>query len=273
MIGVLIVFFTIVQSLIGSPHLFQSPRSWWKIILVCATVLLGIVAGYNEFHSSKAQEQSRSTIDSLQGESGALNRNLDSLRSENRDAHEDFFYKLADHDKNTIELLAKYGYEMDSMSNRITRISTSTETLPTLAILNKPKINIKEGDRQIVYVLRSLNSDSYLIDGFYVIINIHDYNGAQAIDKPEKESNISLNSSTILPKNASIEKTFFVDRSTSSTHFVLAIEYLYKSKGDKIQSPLIKLYEMDGSSFVELYNDSYKGFYKELKASNLIIGN
>lgn len=118
-----------------------------------------------------------------------------------------------------------------------------------------PKIDSVNGERLFSYSLRAINADAHLVDYYYVVMNTDDY--GVKIDSPQILSGGNMNFTTIIIPNEPREMMIFIERRRKvNKNFFIAMEFTYKSKGNKIQTPLRKVYEVYGNQKVREV-DSY----------------
>ena len=211
-----------------------------------------IIAAIEAYNSSSKADRQYGMIyaDSIQ---------LVEFRTENRTLNDTHSIALAKHDINTIEILAKYGLKVDTLSGTIEKINASIvkELPPTLAILQVPTIKTTNNEKNLIIDLYSLNSDSHILDFKIITINVKKFNGDISVykktaifDTPHVSPSRCINFTTIVPsaKQDGVpiptnESMWFLDRNPNlKDTFILAVEAIYKSKGNKIQTPLRKVY-------------------------------
>ena len=167
-----VIIFALLLVLIEKPHLFKKPINIGKVTLLVLILGAAVANAVKEWKNNEQQDHANKVIDSLSGASKTLEKQLSALRDENTTAHEKHADSLSSYHYRTIEILAKYGYKVDSLNDVLTKLSDKVikEIPPTLAILNTPKIEFlyDKKERVFSYTITSLNSDVHLLDYYYV---------------------------------------------------------------------------------------------------------
>jgi hypothetical protein len=267
MVTAAIVICALVYAFFDKPHLLQKPIKADKIIIIAVLILTAGLSYTKEYFNQVQQDKDSTVIDSLQGESKALLRQVDTLRSDNKIALKEYTSGLLGYHTYTTELLARYGIKVDTLTNTIRRLnnSGSKEVLPTLAIFETPEIGNTNGETVFVYELESINSETHLISYDYTLINPKDGKTNGEIDEPIKFGGASMNLTTIIAPTDRRNMSIFMNRDIKfKNDCYLAMEFKYQSKGNIEQPPLRKVYyihnnktkvsEVTSETFVEISN-------------------
>jgi hypothetical protein len=263
MITIAWVFCAFVYALFEKREIFQRPRKLEKISFLVLLVITSIFSYVKEHSSDVQHDRAEHKIDILQGESLSQSKLIDSLRGDNRSASE----QLAAHDRHTIKLLAQYGLQMDSVKDAFVH----TETPPTLAILNLPTIDTAHNNRDLKYNLQSLNADAHLLYCYYVFINLipsKSKQGMATLDTPYVATETGINFTHIIPPNSELMVTYSLNGVPKvNDEFFMAMEFGYKSKGNRPQTPVRKVYRIIKSKGIiyEADNDVFVSVSKHLK--------
>ena len=251
MIGLLLSVIGFLISYFGITHddvkpYFRNKYIKWSIYLIFALsaifdIAKSVVDGRDTTKMQNTIACDSKKIDSLNGASKALTIQIDSFRGENRELNLAHSIALARHDSNTIDILAKYGYKVDSFNNTLAKLKdkVNKEIPPSLTILDKPTLFVKDtsGVKQsgLTFVLYSLNADSHITNAFYTIINIKNN---QLADTPFCDLFRGFNYTQIIPAGVPLQVYLpFAFRFFCTDTFVIALNFDYKSKGDKQQTP------------------------------------
>ncbi len=250
MIGIIIVLFTLILTVLEKPQILKRPYKLEKKIFLALLFATAIFSSYKEFTNDAAQTKANTIIDSLQSKTIILRELLDSSRVENKTAHIESMDSLARYQYNLTDLLAHYKLKVDTFQNKIREISKSAKELPpTLTIFSPPKFDSLKNEIIISYNLHSLNADSHLLDYIYTIINIKKERDSLSFWGVPIVYPGTSNFTTILPANKDYPLNFFIQRikarDTVTNTFYIAMEFWYKSKGNKRQTPLRKVYRLD----------------------------
>jgi hypothetical protein len=198
--------------------------------------------GIGNIHlTRKAENRSHYVADSTK-------RADDSLRNLTTKEYED---SLKSYHNYTTELLARYGLKVDTLTNTVNKFDTSIqkETPPTLAILGGLYFDSSSTtkEKRLSYNLNALNADVHLLGYRYFILNVKRIELKDIIfDGPPIPTPGMMNFTTIIPAGGSQAVSWFVDRIKGAgmlrDTFFLAMDFIYKSKGNKVQTPLRKVY-------------------------------
>jgi hypothetical protein len=236
-----LILFTLIYAFFEKPQLFQRPLKAEKIIL-SLLLLITSVCSYVKEHASDVQhDEAKKTIDSLQGEERFLLTQIDTLRKDNKIAESQYSEQVLGYHKYTMQLLAQYGLKVDTLTKTV----DNKETPPTLTISALPLIDTLNKEHEFVYKLRALNANAHILGYYYVLINKHEIDGSYTIDTPYVFGGGSMNFTSIIVPNELAAISIFLDRPAADNCY-LAMEFIYKSKGNKEQTPLRKIYEISG---------------------------
>jgi hypothetical protein len=129
------------------------------------------------------------------------------------------------------------------------------ETPPTLTIpdlgFQKYSADPKNNESVITYQLNALDANVHLLDYYYVIMNTKGNIFGKLVEFVGEPmlSLGTMNFTTIIPAGEKRPMAFFVDRVKAmdkvTDTFLLAMEFVYKSKLNKIQTPLRKVFIVD----------------------------
>jgi hypothetical protein len=170
MIGGIIIIFTLILAFFEKPHLFKKPIKTEKVIIIViiiGTAIFSIVKDRFEEDEQDANaliiRSSAKTIDSLKSNSdiqkGLIVRQsilIDSLRSENKTAAQEYQDSLKNYHYNTIALLAKYGLKVDTLRGEVSKMGSHEQA--HLALLAENSAGFK--------AIRSL--DTFKLSGWIV---------------------------------------------------------------------------------------------------------
>lgn len=240
MVATAIVILTLVLAFFEKPHLFKKPFKIDKFLVVIMLIGVAVFSGVKEYQTSIQEDRAHAIIDSLQGESIALLEQVQFLREDNRFAQTSLV--------ELTKLMARNNQKVDTLQKSI----ISKETPPTLTISDY-SIDTLSHERHFNYTLRAINSNAHVIDYYYALIDYSSYKK----DTPVVWSGSSMNFTSIIIPNEPRPMTVFMDRYLIfPKHCYLAMEFTYKSKGNRVQTPLRKVYEVyNGISVREV--DSY----------------
>ena len=213
-----LILFTLIYAFFEKPQLFQRPLKAEKIIL-SLLLLITSVCSYVKEHASDVQhDEAKKTIDSQYSE------------------------QVLGYHKYTMQLHAQYGLKVDTLTKTV----DNKETPPTLTISALPLIDTLNKEHEFVYKLRALNANAHILGYYYVLINKHEIDGSYTIDTPYVFGGGSMNFTSIIVPNELAAISIFLDRTPAADNCYLAMEFIYKSKGNKEQTPLRKIYEISG---------------------------
>jgi hypothetical protein len=255
MISVILVICGLVIAFIEKPHLFQRPIKPAKVVVVSILVVTAIFSYCKEHNTEVAQDRSEHKIDSinhkadsLEGLTSDLRLQIKNLVTNSKKSQMEYVDSLINYHNYTTDILAKYGYKVDTLNNTLTKLNDKVikETPPTLTILSKPKLFTSDslGAKKVnlTFDLSALNSDAHITDAYYVLIGIKK---GKLADTPLVQTFYSINYSEVIPAMSSIEiylpiPTYLMKADT----FAIAFNFDYKSKGDQKQKPLRKAYTL-----------------------------
>lgn len=256
MIALVIVACSLFLAFIDKPKLFQKPVNFRKIFILVVLIAVAVASYIKEHNNDVQQDHATKTIDSLNTYAKLLNVQIDTLRKENKVAQQEYVDSLASYHYNTTNLLARYGLKVDTLRNTISKFDTSLtrEVPPTLTILGPPEFAVlNNNETTLDFRLTALNADVHILEYYYAYLNVHHfendlsiYSKDLVIEKPRVALGASMNFTSVLPAGGEQGLTIFVDRlkkagALKDTFFV-AIHCDYKSKGNKVQTPLRKIY-------------------------------
>ena len=225
-------------------------------ITVLFFVLAAIVSLISDFYTKRTDAKkdivlarSYKQIDSLSGASRILINQIDTLRKENKTAHIEYDDSLKSYSISTNELLAKYGFHVDSLNNTLRKLSDKVikEIPPTLTIIDNPKIYSKDtfGITQIdlTFELEAFNADAHITEAYYVLIAVKNN---KLVDSPLVLPFTAINYSEIIPVTTrlSVYLPIPFGKSGIADTFAIAFNFNYKSKGNYKQTPLRKSYTL-----------------------------
>jgi hypothetical protein len=228
-----------------------SKRKKITITIFFLALVFCLVNDLYNFHENGEKDKeivhSHKVIDSINKNSKSLKIQLTASSKRNDDAHDKFDSDLKVQGDHMTELLAKYGFEMDSLNNRIKNVHETPETPPTLTILNTPTIIGNDTAKELLYDLYALNADVHIIDGSTILLNLKNgYTFKEYVDSPTCLYGNDINCSSIIPYTGQYKMTMQLSRAIKvaqiKNDFILIFEYEYKSKGNKIQTPMRKAY-------------------------------
>jgi hypothetical protein len=237
MLAALILLIGLLLSLFEKHSLFKKPVTVYKVIVILLLFASGVISFYKDVVDGKEKAKDRGKITTLTTQ-------VSSLMIESKKAQREYADSLINYHNFTTELLAKYGLKVDTLTNTVRTMDTSIlkEVPPTLTILEPPVFSKLKDENIVAYSLNALNANAHLLGGYYVIINTRN---RKCVDTPFVIPGTS-NFTTVIPANDIRALSFFIDRIKSdisiSDTFMLAMEFLYKSKANKIQTPLRKIY-------------------------------
>lgn len=243
MVGAFIIILSLFIAFSEKPHLFTRPINSKKILIVTTLISIAIFSAFKENYNDIEQDRNAKTIDSLNGRSKTLSEVIDSLRAENKIAQQDFIVKLDSSHQNTVHILAMYGLQVDTLTNTIKKLDNSIlkETPPTLRIIEPIVEDLYAHKEKVLsFGLQALNADVHILDYRYIFLPVVK---GKFEGKPIVVQGGTMNYTTIIAANELLERTVFLDRITGlSDSFFVAIECIYKSKGNKVQVPLRNIY-------------------------------
>lgn len=263
MIGIAIGILTLFLALYDKPSLFTRPVKPWKIFIILAIIATSIFSAVKELKSDAMQDHSSAVIDSLNGKADGLKDVILMLSKTNDLAHKEHQDSLKNFHYRTVEILARYGLRVDTLTGTIKSLNekVTKEAPPTLRVVEYPilKKNTGTDEEVFAYKLQALNADAHIVDYRYIFINM---NANRNLDKPEIILGGYMNHTTVIPKGEAEpnERIVFIERGASvSDPFILAIEIDYKSKGNEKQLPVRKIYEVSISKHTvrEMDNSQY----------------
>lgn len=253
MIGGFLILCSLVLAFYEKPHLFKKPIKIGKIIVLAMLLGTAIFSFVQDHNNNVQQESDSAKIDSLTGASNTLINIVNSLRKENKAANQEYVDSIVNYHHHTTELLAGYGIKVDTLNNTVKKIDDKVlkEIPPTLSIVDKPYIDSMKTERVMEYVLTAYNSNAHMISCTYTIVNYHlldEKTGIVRMDTPISFEG-SMNYTTIIATDRPHGMSFFIDRNKSIRRMTdscfIAIEFVYKSKENKRQTPLRKIYQID----------------------------
>lgn len=246
----LLGFFT---SFFGITHenFIQHPKrvKRFKIATLIAFFIALVIAYFENHEVDKRNAKQYENIIRLTTIDSTSQAQIESLIKDSKIAQKEYVDSLINYHHYTTELLAKYGYRVDTLDNSIKKLSDKVvkETLPTLAILNKPRMYIKDTagvyNVDLTFNLSALNANAHLTDAYYVIIPII---GDTLCDDVTVRQFVSLNYSEVVAfggSGAQMYLPFGIPKHIEQ--FALVFNFDYKSKGQKQQTPLRKAYIVD----------------------------
>lgn len=246
MIGGVIILLTLIIALFEKPHLFKKPVKAEKVVILSILLLTAIFSTCKECKSDKQQDHDSAVIDSLSGRSIVLDSMVNKLSIRNEMLHQQHAESLSAYHYNTVEIMGRYGLKVDTLTNTIVKLDDKVlkETPPTLRIVDYPTLTkmYEHKENALDFTLQALNADVHILDYAYIYINLT----KRGLDTPKVHVGNSMNYTTIIAKGETSQRTVFLDRQHKLTNpFFIAIEIYYKSKGNKVQVPVRKIYLVD----------------------------
>lgn len=243
MIAALLTIIGLIIGLSEKVTLFQTPITLKKVLIVSLFVAAAVVSFIKDLNDSNQRDHDSKTIDTLKSNSNILNDQISYLRKESKAAEREYTDSIVSYHNYTTDLLAKYGYKIDTLTNSVRKIDTSKgEAQPTLAILPTPIFQKNNNETNINYEISALTANAHILGYYYVLINTK---AGMPYEKPLLSGGI-LNFTTVIPAGDTRVMTLFLDRikkfNNITDTFVLAMHFDYKSKSNKVQTPLRKVY-------------------------------
>lgn len=250
MIEALLILIPLIITFSEKPHLFTKPVKLGKIVIIILLLAAAGTSLYNDHKTGEQQEHSTRTIDSLNVASKFLDAQVDTLKNENRAARKEYVDSMINYHKGITEILAQYGYKVDIVNNTLKKIDSLSikEIPPTLTIMNPPIFDTINNELVIKYELDALGTNAHLLYYYYVYIaEKASPKGKDSIDHYLAEG--GRNFTTIIASGTPSALVTFPLRINKNfklgKNFFLAMEFNYKSKGNKRQTPLRKVYSCD----------------------------
>ncbi len=246
MTSAVLILCTLMYAFFDKPDLLSRPFNFRKIAMVIILLSTAAFSGVKEYNGDIQQQKDSTTIDSLQGASNTLLAQIDTLKTENRRDRKSYIDSMVNYNVNITTLLAKYGLKVDLLNQTIEKVTdkVAKEIPPTLMVECDRDIAGKTGDKYINFHLSALNADVHIVSYYYAIMEPV-LKGAQfEYDSVRIVEGSTLNYTSIIPKGETVTLQMFIDRANVADNSFIALECVYKSKGNSVQTPVRKIYTL-----------------------------
>lgn len=179
MVTFAIIICTLFIAFFEKPHLFQRPIKAEKVIIILLLLGTASFSFFKENQNNKQQNRLEDSVAHLNGYNRALIIQSDAFRNENRGLHAEHQDSLKKFHYTTVDILAKYGYKVDTMNDRIIRLDAASMADPPGVVVYPKEITDEKTGIGIKYSIQIRNqggSNAYRVA--LRTFSVLDYNGA-----------------------------------------------------------------------------------------------